>query len=63
MTSRDETKMTQAVPVRRWIALGVLVVGLALFFACGGNHYVNFEFLRRHREELRAFVAAHGALA
>ncbi len=48
---------------RRWVPLGVLVLGTILFFACGLNRYVSLEKLRAHHQELAAFVAAHYLMA
>ncbi len=50
-------------PLKRWLPLAVLLLGLALFFALGGERYVSFETLRERRSELMQFVAAHALLA
>ena len=49
--------------LKRWLPLGVLVAGLVLFLALGGEHYLTLETLRAHHEELRHFVEANELLA
>lgn len=49
--------------VRRFVPLGVLALGAALFFGLGGHRYVSFAALAEHREWLLAFVARSGAAA
>ncbi len=44
---------------RRFLPAAVLLAGLVLFFALGGQRYVNFDTLEAHREALQALVAAH----
>jgi uncharacterized membrane protein YdjX (TVP38/TMEM64 family) len=63
-TPRPEKATTPSnLPVTRWIPLGVLLAGLALFFAFGGQHYLKFETLREHAEELRRLIQANEVLA
>lgn len=47
----------------RWIPLGVLLAGLALFFALGFNRYFTFEMLGRYHEQLTQAVAANSLRA
>jgi len=44
---------------RRWWPLALLIAGLVLFFALGGERYLSWAMLRASRTELVAFVAAH----
>ncbi|HYB09727.1 MAG TPA: TVP38/TMEM64 family protein [Alphaproteobacteria bacterium] len=65
---RRETRPERAMPpskppASRWIPLAVLVIGLAAFFVLGGPHYLKFETLRAHDEELRRFAEANAILA
>lgn len=60
MSGLEQPTASSLYSVKRWLPLGVLVAGLVLFFAFGGQHYVSLELLRRHRGALLAFVAAHG---
>lgn len=49
---------------RRWLPLGVLMLGTILFFALDLDRYVSYEKLRTHHRDLEAFVDKHylGAL-
>ena len=49
--------------LRRWVPLGVLVLGTILFFAFDLDRYVSFARLRAHHQDLTAFVAAHFLMA
>ncbi len=49
--------------LRRWLPLGLLALGLLLFFFFRLDRYLSFESLRQHREALRRFVADEQALA
>lgn len=49
--------------VRRFWPLGLLALGLVLFFALGLNRYATLDTLRDNREALSQWVAAHKALA
>jgi len=62
MTKLEEAT-TGGFPIKRWLPLAVLVAGLVLFFALGGQRYVSFGTLHRHHEELHHFVAANGLVA
>ena len=44
---------------RRFLPAAVLLGGLVLFFALGGQRYLGFDTLESHREALQALVAAH----
>jgi uncharacterized membrane protein YdjX (TVP38/TMEM64 family) len=59
----ERATTTSRPPVTRWIPLAVLVAGLAVFLAFGGQHYLKFETLRAHGEELRRFTEANDVLA
>lgn len=48
---------------RRLLPVGILVVGLILFFVTGLHRVLTFDALRAHRGELAAWVDAHGVLA
>lgn len=63
MTGPEEPRASSGFPAKRWLSLGVLVAGLVLFFALGGNRYITFETLRQHHEELRQFVEANSLVA
>ena len=58
-----EGATTSGFPIKRWLPLAVLVAGLVLFFALGGQRYVSFDMLRQNREALHHFVAANGIAA
>ncbi len=45
--------------LRRWLPLGVLLLGTLLFFAFDLDRYVSFAKLRAHHRDLAAFVDAH----
>lgn len=47
---------------RLW-PIGLLVLGLAAVLGLGLDHYLSFEALREHRQELVAFVDARPAVA
>lgn len=49
--------------VRRLIPLAVLLAAIAAFFAFGLHHYLSFEALRQHREQLLELVGQHPWLA
>jgi uncharacterized membrane protein YdjX (TVP38/TMEM64 family) len=51
------------IPLRRWLPLAILLLGLAAFFALGLNHQLSFETLSRNEAEITAWVAANQALA
>ena len=55
--------MTKSSPIRRLAPLAVLLAAIAAFFALGLHHYLSFEALRQHREELLALVEQHPLLA
>ena len=61
--TRLERATSTGIPIKRWLPLAVLVAGLVLFFALGGQRYVSFATLRQHHEELHHFVAANGLAA
>ena len=49
--------------LRRWLPLGVLVLGTILFFAFDLDRYVSVAKLRAHHRDLAGFVGAHYAAA
>lgn len=49
--------------VQRLIPLGVLVAGVAAFFALGLNDYFSLDTLKENRSDLQAWTAANGPLA
>lgn len=49
--------------VRRFLPLGLLVLGLVLALALGLDRYLTLDALREHRSALAAFAAAHLAAA
>jgi uncharacterized membrane protein YdjX (TVP38/TMEM64 family) len=61
--SADLPAMTKSSPIRRLAPLAVLLAAIAAFFALGLHHYLSFEALRQHREELLALVEQHPLLA
>ena len=48
---------------RRLLPLGVIALGLALFFALGGPGYINIDALRDNRDVLAAFVSDNFVVA
>src|ERR1700726_3388631 len=57
----DETP--RPVALRRFVPLGILVLGGALFMAAGGHRYLTFAALAENREWLGEAVAQAGAKA
>jgi uncharacterized membrane protein YdjX (TVP38/TMEM64 family) len=49
--------------IRRLIPLAVLLATIAAFFALGLHHYLSFEALHEHREQLLVLVERHPLLA
>jgi uncharacterized membrane protein YdjX (TVP38/TMEM64 family) len=49
--------------LRRWLPLGVLLLGLAAFFLSGAYRYVTFDTLRDNRAALLGWVGRMGLLA
>jgi uncharacterized membrane protein YdjX (TVP38/TMEM64 family) len=49
--------------IRRLVPLAVLLAAIGAFFAFGLHHYLSFETLRQHREELLALVDQRPLLA
>ncbi|HEY3181071.1 MAG TPA: TVP38/TMEM64 family protein [Casimicrobiaceae bacterium] len=45
------------------LILSIFIGALVAFFAFGGNEYLHLETVKRHRDALQAFVAAHYALS
>ena len=43
----------------RVVIVAIFVGALVAFFALGGNEYVRLESVKRHRDELQAFVEMH----
>lgn len=46
----------------RLLPLGIIVLGLALFFALGGPQYVSMDYLREQRGTLKGFVENYAVL-
>ena len=44
---------------RRWLPLGIIVLGLVLVFAFDLDRFASFQHLREHHQRLTGFVAAH----
>ena len=44
---------------RRWLPLGLIVLGLVLVFALDVDEFASFQHLRDHHQRLIEFVAAH----
>jgi uncharacterized membrane protein YdjX (TVP38/TMEM64 family) len=49
--------------IRRLVPLAVLLAAIGAFFAFGLHHYLSFESLRQHREQLLELVQQHPWLA
>jgi uncharacterized membrane protein YdjX (TVP38/TMEM64 family) len=49
--------------IKRLAPLAVLLAAIIAFFALGLHHYLSFDVLRQHREQLLAMVAQHPFLA
>jgi uncharacterized membrane protein YdjX (TVP38/TMEM64 family) len=49
--------------ITRLAPLAILLAAIGVFFALGLRHYLSFEALHDHREDLLALVAQHPALA
>jgi uncharacterized membrane protein YdjX (TVP38/TMEM64 family) len=49
--------------IRRLAPLAILLAAIVAFFALGLHHYLSFETLRQHREQLLALVGQHPVLA
>jgi uncharacterized membrane protein YdjX (TVP38/TMEM64 family) len=54
---QDRRRGAGGVPVRRFVPLGLLLLGLALFFLLRLDRYLNYEALRENRAALQQFVA------
>ena len=55
---QDRRERASGIALGRWLPLGVLLLGLALFFLLGLDRYLSYDALREHRETLLRFVAA-----
>jgi uncharacterized membrane protein YdjX (TVP38/TMEM64 family) len=49
--------------IKRLVPLAVLLAAIVAFFALGLHHYLSFEALQEHREQLLAMVGQHPWLA
>jgi uncharacterized membrane protein YdjX (TVP38/TMEM64 family) len=49
----------RSVPLRRWLPLAILLLGLVTFFALGLNRQLSFETLSRNEAEITGWVAAN----
>lgn len=63
MSDPNATQAGRALSVKKFWLLGVLIVGLALFFLLDFDRFVTVDALRSHRSELTQFVAANMAVA
>jgi uncharacterized membrane protein YdjX (TVP38/TMEM64 family) len=61
--SADRAAPSRASAIRRLIPLAVLLAAIGAFFALGLHHYLSFEMLHQHREQLLALVEQHPLLA
>jgi uncharacterized membrane protein YdjX (TVP38/TMEM64 family) len=59
----DRAAPRRAAAIRRLVPLAILLVAIGGFFALGLHHYLSFETLRQHREQLLALVGQHPVLA
>ncbi len=48
---------------RRWLPLGIIVLGIVLVFAFDLDRFASFQHLREHHQRLAGFVAEHYAQA
>lgn len=60
---RQSAPNSTAFSVKKWWPLGLLLAGLAAFFALDLNAYLSFEVLRENRIFLREWTAANTGLA
>jgi uncharacterized membrane protein YdjX (TVP38/TMEM64 family) len=58
-SSGDRSAPGRASVVRRLLPLAVLLATIGAFFALGLHHYLSFETLHQHREQLLALVRQH----
>ncbi|HMG50061.1 MAG TPA: VTT domain-containing protein [Inquilinus sp.] len=49
----------RSIPLRRWLPVAILLLGLATFFAFGLNRQVSLETLSRNEAEITGWVAAN----
>lgn len=56
---QEETESRWRGPVRRYLPLAVLLVGLAAAYALGLHHYLSLDALAERQEALKAGVAAN----
>jgi uncharacterized membrane protein YdjX (TVP38/TMEM64 family) len=59
----EPAAVRNASAIRRLVPLAILLVAICLFFALGLHHYLSFEVLHEHREQLLALVEQHPVLA
>jgi uncharacterized membrane protein YdjX (TVP38/TMEM64 family) len=62
-SSVDASARSRSSTIRRLVPLAVLLAAIGAFFAFGLHHYLSFETLRQHREELLVLVDQHPFLA
>src|SRR5215813_9891661 len=55
----DKTKQPSRMAWRRWLPLGVIVLGIALVFVLDLDRFATFQHLREHHQRLTSFVADH----
>lgn len=49
--------------IKRLLPIGLIIAGIAAFFALGLDRFVTFDALKQHRHELQKFVAAEPLVA
>ena len=55
----NQTDAARRAAWRRWLPLGVIVLGVVLFFAFDLDRFVSFQSLRENHQRLADFVAEH----
>jgi uncharacterized membrane protein YdjX (TVP38/TMEM64 family) len=62
-TAKPHAAPTRSARVKRWLPLGVLLLGTAAFFVSGAYRYITFDTLRDNRMALLDWVKNAGVLA
>jgi uncharacterized membrane protein YdjX (TVP38/TMEM64 family) len=58
-SANHDTGIRRRAAWRRWVPLGVIVLGIVLVFAFDLQDYASVQHLREHRDRLTAFVSEH----